>query len=153
MMSNETDRDAQTAEVQGAGEERKGGVQTGTATASRSSQRSNSAASTTGVVSLAGQQGRAVRGSGKKAVIQTGGKQYLVSEGEELEVELLDPSKNAVFDALLVIDGETAKVGAPFVEGAKVNAEIIEQVVKADKVVAIRYKAKKRVHKRRGHRQ
>lgn len=89
----------------------------------------------------------------KKAVIQTGGKQYLVAEGEELEVELLDPAKNAVFDALLLIDGETTSVGAPFVEGVKVNADITEQLVKAEKVVAIRYKAKKRVHKRRGHRQ
>lgn len=89
----------------------------------------------------------------KKAVIQTGGKQYLVSEGEELEVELLDPAKNTVFDALLLIDGESTSVGAPFVEGVKVNADITEQLVKAEKVVAIRYKAKKRVHKRRGHRQ
>ena len=89
----------------------------------------------------------------KKAVIQTGGKQYLVAEGEELEVELLDPSKNAVFDALLVIDGDSVSVGTPFVDGVKVNADITEQVVKADKVTAIRYKAKKRVHKTRGHRQ
>lgn len=89
----------------------------------------------------------------KKAVIQTGGKQYLVAEGEELEVELLDPAQKAVFDALLVIDGESVSVGAPFVEGVKVSADITEQLVKAEKVIAIRYKAKKRVHKTRGHRQ
>ena len=90
----------------------------------------------------------------KKAVINTGGKQYLVSEGEELEVELLDPAQQKTsFEALLVIDGENTSVGAPTVTGIKVNADIVEQVVKADKVVAIRYKAKKRVHKRRGHRQ
>jgi large subunit ribosomal protein L21 len=89
----------------------------------------------------------------KKAVIQTGGKQYLVYEGEELEVELLAPEKNATFEALLVIDGEKISVGNPVVDGVKVSADITEQVVKADKVVAIRYKAKKRVHKTKGHRQ
>lgn len=89
----------------------------------------------------------------KKAVIQTGGKQYLVTEGEELEVELLKPDKNASFEALLVIDGEAVKVGNPLVEGVKVTADITEQIVKAEKVTAIRYKAKKRVHKTRGHRQ
>lgn len=89
----------------------------------------------------------------KKAVIQSGGKQYLVTEGETLEVELLEEGKVPSFDAILVIDGETTKVGTPTVEGAKVTAEVVEQVVKADKVVAIRYKAKKRVHKTKGHRQ
>ena len=89
----------------------------------------------------------------KRAVISTGGKQYLVSENEELEVELLAPEKNAVFEALMVIDGEKTSVGTPTVSGVQVKAEILEQVVKQDKVTAIRYKAKKRVHKRRGHRQ
>jgi large subunit ribosomal protein L21 len=92
--------------------------------------------------------------SGKKAVISTGGHQYLVSEGDELEVELLDPNQqNAAFEALLVIDGDKVSVGAPSVSGAKVTADIIEQSVKGEKVVAIRYKAKKRVRKVRGHRQ
>jgi len=89
----------------------------------------------------------------KKAVISTGGKQYLVSEGEELEVELLEPTPKPIFEALLVIDGEKITVGNPVVEGVKVSADITEQIVKADKVVAIRYKAKKRVHKTKGHRQ
>lgn len=89
----------------------------------------------------------------KKAVISTGGKQYLVSENEELEVELLAPEKNAVFEALMVIDGEKTSVGTPTVGGVQVKADVLEQIVKQPKVVAIRYKAKKRVHKRRGHRQ
>jgi large subunit ribosomal protein L21 len=89
----------------------------------------------------------------KKAVILTGGKQYLVNEGEELNVELLDPATKPSFDALLIIDGNTTTVGAPLVDGVKVTADIIEQVVKADKVTAIRYKAKKRVRKVHGHRQ
>jgi len=90
----------------------------------------------------------------KKAVIATGGKQYLVTEGETLEVELLKAEgKTATFAALLVIDGEKTTVGAPEVEGTKVTAEIVDPELKADKVMAIRYKAKKRVHKVRGHRQ
>ena len=90
----------------------------------------------------------------KKAVIATGGKQYLVYEGERLEVELLDPAQqNTAFEALLVIDGDTVSVGAPTVTGVKVSADIIEQSVKGEKVVAIRYKAKKRVRKVKGHRQ
>lgn len=89
----------------------------------------------------------------KKAVISTGGHQYLVSEGEELEVEKLTGDKGAEFEALLVIDGQNISIGAPTVVGMQVSAEIVEAEVKADKVVAIRYKAKKRVHKRRGHRQ
>jgi len=90
----------------------------------------------------------------KKAVIATGGKQYLVAEGETLEVELLkQEGKTATFVPLLVIDGEKTTVGIPEVSGAKVTAEIVDEDVQADKVTAIRYKAKKRVHKVRGHRQ
>ena len=89
----------------------------------------------------------------KKAVIATGGKQYLVSEGETLEVELLPTGKSTIFEALLVIDDDKVTVGTPVIEGVKVNADILEQSVKGEKVVAIRYKAKKRVRKVRGHRQ
>lgn len=90
----------------------------------------------------------------KKAVIATGGKQYLVTEGETVEVELLNADdKKVSFDALLVIDGENVAVGTPTVEKAKVTGEIVADEVKADKVTSIRYKAKKRVHKLRGHRQ
>ena len=90
----------------------------------------------------------------KKAVIATGGKQYVVSEGEVLNVELLKSAgKSVSFEPLLVIDGDKVSVGAPTVKGAKVTAEITEANVQADKVTAIRYKAKKRVHKVHGHRQ
>lgn len=89
----------------------------------------------------------------KKAVIATGGKQYIVSEGDVIEVELLDAEKTVEFDALLVIDGDQTTVGTPTVKGSKVTADVVEQSVKADKVMAIRYKAKKRVHTVRGHRQ
>jgi large subunit ribosomal protein L21 len=99
-------------------------------------------------------QAPAVPKSGKKAVILTGGHQYLVFEGEELEVDLLDPNqKDTAFEALLVINGDSVSVGTPTVAGVKVTADILEQSVKGDKVVAIRYKPKKRVRKVRGHRQ
>ncbi|HTH72634.1 MAG TPA: 50S ribosomal protein L21 [Candidatus Pristimantibacillus sp.] len=90
----------------------------------------------------------------KKAVISTGGKQYIVSEGETVEVELLKTDgKTVTFEPLLVIDGEQVSVGAPTVDKAKVSAEVVAQDVQADKVTAIRFEAKKRVHKVRGHRQ
>jgi len=88
----------------------------------------------------------------KKAIISTGGKQYLVSEGDVLRVELLE-GKKAEFTPLLVIDGDKTTVGTPEVAGVKVTAKIIEESSKDDKVTSIRYKSKKRVHKRRGHRQ
>ncbi|MBI4034393.1 50S ribosomal protein L21 [Candidatus Saccharibacteria bacterium] len=89
----------------------------------------------------------------KKAVIASGGKQYIVNEGQELEIEVVRADKTLDFDCLALIDGDTVEIGAPIVEKVKVSAQIVEPLVKADKVVAIRFKAKKRVHKRRGHRQ
>lgn len=90
----------------------------------------------------------------RKAVIATGGKQYIVTEGQTVEVELLPAEGKAVsFEPLLVIDGDAISVGTPSVDKSKVTAEIVEQEVKADKVTAIRYKAKKRVRKVHGHRQ
>lgn len=90
----------------------------------------------------------------KKAVILTGGKQYVVAEGDTLAVELLhDAGKTVSFEPLLVIDGDKTTVGTPTVAKASVTATVVEADVQADKVTAIRYKAKKRVHKVRGHRQ
>jgi len=89
----------------------------------------------------------------KKAVILTGGKQYIVSEGETLDIELIDADKKLSFEPLLVINGEEVTVGAPYVIGAKVAAEVVVAKLLADKVTAIRYKPKKRVQKVRGHRQ
>ncbi len=89
-----------------------------------------------------------------KAVITTGGKQYVVQEGDSIAVELLaDDKKTVSFEPLLtIIDGKVT-VGAPTVSGSTVTADVNEPDVKADKVTAIRYKSKKRVRKVRGHRQ
>lgn len=90
----------------------------------------------------------------KKAVIRTGGNQYVVSIGDTIEVDLINDAKKTVeFTPLLVVDGDKVTVGKPEVATAKVTAEVTEADTKADKVTAIRYKSKKRVHKVRGHRQ
>jgi large subunit ribosomal protein L21 len=90
----------------------------------------------------------------KKAVINTGGKQYLVSEGETVSVELLkSDAKTATFVPLLIIDDTKVIVGKPDISGAKVTATIESADEQGDKVTSIRYKSKKRVHTVRGHRQ
>ena len=89
----------------------------------------------------------------KKAVITSGNKQYIVSEGDVIEVELLkNLGKEVQFEALLVVDGDKVEIGTPMTE-TKVTASVVEESKKSDKVVSIRYKAKKRVRKVKGHRQ
>ncbi|MEK9183385.1 MAG: 50S ribosomal protein L21 [Patescibacteria group bacterium] len=93
----------------------------------------------------------------KFAVIQTGGKQYLVKEGQSLKVEKLAGAKGdkIVFDKVLLMandDGSEARVGKPYVDGAKVEADILDQA-RADKVMIIKYKRKIRYRRRQGHRQ
>lgn len=89
-----------------------------------------------------------------KAVVKIGGKQYLVSEKETLLVDLLpEGTKELTLDAMLVIDGDKTTVGAPVVDGVAVKAEVVEDLVKGEKLRIIRYKSKKRVHKETGHRQ
>lgn len=89
----------------------------------------------------------------KKAVIISGGHQYLVAEEEKLKVELIGDAKTLKFEPLMVIDGEKVQIGQPTVKDVSVEAKVLEAAVKGDKVTAIRYKAKKRVNKKRGHRQ
>lgn len=90
----------------------------------------------------------------KKAVIKIGGKQFIASEKETLLVDLLpEGTKELTLDALLVIDGEKTTVGTPTVNGVKVTAKVVDELVKGDKIRVIRYKSKKRVHKENGHRQ
>jgi len=90
----------------------------------------------------------------KKAVVKLGGKQYIVAEKERVLIDRLpDGIKDLESEALLLIDGEDVKVGKPTVKDVIVKAKVIEPEIKGDKVRAIRYKSKKRVHKIRGHRQ
>lgn len=89
----------------------------------------------------------------KKAIITTGGKQYIVSKGDVIDVELVGDAKTLTFEPLLIYEGEKSDVGTPTVKGAKVTAKVVENNLKADKVTSIRFKAKKRVNKKKGHRQ
>ena len=89
-----------------------------------------------------------------KAVVQVGGKQYIVAEKETLLVDRLQPgTKELTLDALMVFDDKNVTVGTPLVKGASVKAEIVEDDVKGEKIRVIRYKAKKRVDTQTGHRQ
>ena len=88
------------------------------------------------------------------AIIRAGGRQFRVSEGDTLDVDLLDvePGKTATFgDVLLFADGKDLTHGNPLVSGAKVTAEVIEQR-KDKKVVAFKYKRRKGYHRTVGHR-
>lgn len=88
-----------------------------------------------------------------KAVILSGGKQYLVSQGDTVDIDLLNTDqKKVTFDPLLLITDKDTLVGTPVIAGHSVTAEILGNI-KGEKVTAIRYKAKKRVKKVRGHRQ
>ena len=91
------------------------------------------------------------------AVLMTGGKQYIAKVGEILKIEKLgDDMKvgdKVVFDqVLMTVNGETVKVGAPTVSGAKVNASITE-IGRSQKVDVVHYKQKSKYFKRYGHRQ
>jgi len=88
------------------------------------------------------------------AIIQTGGKQYRVSEGDVLSVEKLDveAGKETTFsDVLLVVNGDKVNLGTPLVSGASVKAEVVEQY-KDDKVIAFKFKRRKGYHRTVGHR-
>lgn len=90
------------------------------------------------------------------AVIKSGGKQYLVQEGQVLKIEKLEeePGANLVFDALLVSDSEgtSTVVGTPTVGGTQVKATVLDHG-RADKISVIKYKSKSRYRRNVGHRQ
>jgi large subunit ribosomal protein L21 len=88
------------------------------------------------------------------AIVETGGKQYRVQAGDEFNVEKIpgDVGSEVVLDRVLLIGGDETKVGTPYLEGAKVKAQIVEQD-KARKILVFRYRAKKNIRKRYGHRQ
>lgn len=89
------------------------------------------------------------------AIIETGGKQYKVSEGDVIKVEKLAAEAGTAyaFDKVLVVSGDNGvSVGAPYVAGAKVGATVMGDG-KAKKVIIYKYKSKKGFHKKKGHRQ
>src|SRR3989338_1218018 len=88
------------------------------------------------------------------AVIKTGGKQYKVAEGDIVSIEKLKSKNERVEfeEVLLTVNSEEIKVGRPLVEGAKVEAKILEEG-KGKKKMVFRYKNKTRRRKKKGHRQ
>jgi large subunit ribosomal protein L21 len=92
----------------------------------------------------------------KIAVIETGGKQYIVGKDNILSIEKLDEAaegKKITFDKVLLIDdGKSVQVGTPYIDGATVTAEVMENG-RAKKIRIIRFRAKSRYLVRKGHRQ
>ncbi len=93
------------------------------------------------------------------AILETGGKQYQVAEGDVLEVELLkdkeitDENKVVEFDSVLLVkENDDVHIGQPFVEKATISAKVLEQF-KAPKIIVFKKKSKKQYKKTRGHRQ
>lgn len=89
------------------------------------------------------------------AVIQTGGKQYRVTEGSKLRIEKLDVEAGATVDfdkVLMVSDGNEVTIGKPYVDGGKVTAEVLNQA-RAKKIEIIKFRRRKHYRKRMGHRQ
>ena len=89
------------------------------------------------------------------AIVETGGKQVKVAVGDKIYVEKLDAEegKEVTLDKVLFIGGESTKVGAPYVKGAKVTA-VVEKQGKGKKIMIFKYKPKNgSSHRRQGHRQ
>ncbi len=89
------------------------------------------------------------------AVVQTGGKQYRVSEGDTVRVEKIAVDEGASVEldrVLMVADGDDIKVGAPYLEGGKVSATVAAQG-RGKKVKIIKFRRRKHHMKRQGHRQ
>jgi large subunit ribosomal protein L21 len=88
------------------------------------------------------------------AIVETGGKQYKVTVGQELEVEKLERNigDKIKLNVLMLADGDVLKAGNPYVVDAVCEAEIVGHG-KGDKIVVYKYKAKKNQRKKQGHRQ
>ncbi len=88
------------------------------------------------------------------AVIESGGKQLRVTEGEEVFVEKMDANEGdtVTFDKVLLIGGDKLAVGNPFVKDAKVEAEVVKHG-KQRKIIVFKFKAKKNYRRKQGHRQ
>ena len=88
------------------------------------------------------------------AIIETGGKQVKVEEGQVIYVEKVEAAEGETFtfDKVLFVGGEDVKVGSPLVDGATVTAKV-EKHGRGKKLVVFKYKPKKNYHKKQGHRQ
>lgn len=90
-----------------------------------------------------------------QAVIKTGGKQYLVKEGEKIKIEKIEKKEGeeVEFKEVLFLEKDgKVKIGKPFVEGAKVLGKVLKQG-RSKKIIVFKYKPKTRYRKKKGHRQ
>lgn len=90
-----------------------------------------------------------------QAVIETGGKQYLVSPDDKLVIEKLEAKtgENVTFDKVLLVSDDTkTSVGKPYLSGAKVVGKVLDQK-RGEKIVVFKYRAKSRYRRKQGHRQ
>lgn len=95
--------------------------------------------------------------TGDFAIFQTGGKQYMVAAGDKVKIEKIKGDHKvgdtvSFEEVLLVEAGSDTTIGAPFIKGAKISAEITK-IARAPKVTVIKYKAKSNYYKKRGHKQ
>ena len=103
----------------------------------------------------------------KFAIIKTGGKQYLVKEGDKLKISKIDTAEGGEFsakggsasggnfdfnDVLLIANGDDIKIGAPLIEGVNVSAKVLKQG-RSRKIIVFHYHNKTRYKKKAGHRQ
>lgn len=88
----------------------------------------------------------------KFAVIRIGGKQYRVTEGQEILVDKLADTKKITPEVLLFVEGETVEVGTPVLEKAKVTVKVVTELEKGEKVDIFKYKAKSRERRHVGFR-
>jgi len=89
------------------------------------------------------------------AIIETGGKQYVVSPGKKIQIEKLPAEVGVKFDfdkVLLISDNGKTEIGKPYLEGQKISAEILKQK-RLPKITVFKYHSKTRYRKTKGHRQ
>ena len=88
------------------------------------------------------------------AVVEISKKQYLVEKGDNLEVQRLKGQKDKItFDKVLLLsDGKKVKIGTPYLEGARVEAQILEEK-KGKKIIVYKFKRRKKYRRKQGHRQ
>ena len=89
------------------------------------------------------------------AIMETGGMQYNVQEGEKVKIPKLDakPGKKFTFDKVLLVGGqEKPLIGTPYVKGVKIEAQVTEQG-KSDKIIVFKFKRRTKYRRKKGHRQ
>ena len=89
------------------------------------------------------------------AIIESGSKQYKVTKGDKIEVELLHKKEGSkvTFKPLFIWDGKKAQIGKPYVSGKSVEGKVLEPKLKGEKIRIVKQKPKKRYRQVQGHRQ